>query len=51
MAHCVPAGWAMEALHQLISFGGTLRDAAKPIVVLAAFGAAASCLAAWRFRW
>jgi ABC-2 type transport system permease protein len=51
VAHCLPTGWAMEALHQLITFGGTLGDAAKPIAFLAAFGVAANCLAAWRFRW
>lgn len=51
VAHCLPTGWAMDALHQLISFGGSLRDAAKPIAVLALFGAAANFLAAWRFRW
>jgi ABC-type multidrug transport system permease subunit len=51
VAHCLPTGWAMDALHQLISFGGTLRDAAKAIGVLALFGAGANLLAAWRFRW
>ena len=51
LAHCVPAGWAMDALHQLISFGGGLSDAARPIAVLAAFGLAANALAARFFKW
>jgi ABC-type multidrug transport system permease subunit len=51
IAHCLPTGWALDALHQLISFGGGLGDAAKPLAVLAAFGAAANVLAAWLFRW
>jgi ABC-type multidrug transport system permease subunit len=51
IAHCLPTGWALDALHQLISFGGTLAEAGKPIGVLASFGAVASLLAAWLFRW
>jgi ABC-2 type transport system permease protein len=51
IAHCLPTGWALDALHQLISFGGGLADAGKPLAVLAAFGAAANVLAAWLFRW
>jgi hypothetical protein len=41
----------MHALHQLISFGGTLADAAPAIAVLAAFGTAANILASRFFRW
>ena len=51
IAHCLPTGWALDALHLLISFGGGLPDAAKPLAVLAAFGATANVLAAWLFRW
>jgi ABC-2 type transport system permease protein len=51
IAHCLPTGWALDALHQLISFGGGLADAGKPLAVLAAFGATANVLAAWLFRW
>jgi ABC-type multidrug transport system permease subunit len=51
VAHCLPTGWALDALHQLISFGGTLADAGKPIGALASFGAVVSLLAGWFFRW
>jgi ABC-2 type transport system permease protein len=51
VAYCLPTGWALEALHQLISFGGGLADAGRPLGVLAAFGVAANILAAWFFRW
>jgi ABC-2 type transport system permease protein len=51
IAHCLPTGWALDALHQLISFGGGLADAGKPLAVLAAFGATANLLAARFFRW
>lgn len=51
LAHCVPTGWAMDALHQMISFGGGIGDAARPIAVLAAFGIAANVAAAKVFKW
>ena len=51
IAHCLPTGWALDALHQLISFGGGLADAGKPLAVLAAFGVTANVLAARFFRW
>lgn len=51
VAHCLPTGWALDALHRLISFGGGLADAAKPVGVLALFGLAANFLAARFFRW
>jgi ABC-2 type transport system permease protein len=51
IAHCIPTGWAIDALNQLISFGGTLADAAPAIGMLLIFGAVANLLAVWRFRW
>jgi ABC-type multidrug transport system permease subunit len=51
IALCLPTGWALEALHQLISFGGTLADVALPIGVLALFGIAANTLAACFFKY
>ena len=48
IAHCIPTGWAMDALHQLITFGAGLGAAKEEIAVLALFGAAAN-LAAVRF--
>ena len=50
IAHCVPTGWAMDALHQLITFGGGLATAAKPLGVLTLFGLAANVAAARFFR-
>jgi ABC-type multidrug transport system permease subunit len=47
---CLPTGWALEALHQLISFGSGFSAVLKPIGVLLAFGAAANLLAARFFR-
>jgi hypothetical protein len=47
----VPTGWALDALHQLISFGGGLSDVTRPLAVLAGFGLAANLLAARCFKW
>jgi ABC-type multidrug transport system permease subunit len=47
---CLPTGWALQALHQLISFGSGFDAVLKPIGVLLAFGAAANLLAARFFR-
>lgn len=47
---CLPTGWAMQALHQLISFGSGFSAVLLPLAVLAAFGAAANLLAARCFR-
>lgn len=48
VAQAVPTSWAMEALHQLITFGNGLPAAAPALAVLAGFGLAAN-LAAIRF--
>ena len=45
-----PTGWALQALHQLISFGSGFGAVLKPIAVLIGFGAAANLLAARFFR-
>ena len=50
IALCLPTGWALQALHQLISFGSGFDAVLKPIGVLLAFGAAANLLAARFFR-
>ena len=50
IALCTPNGWAMQALHQLISFGSGLDAIWVPLAVLLAFGAAANLLAARYFR-
>lgn len=45
-----PNGWAMQALHQLISFGSDFGAVLVPLAVLLVFGAAANLLAARFFR-
>ncbi len=45
LALVFPTGWAMRALHGVISFGHTLGGVAVPMVVLAAFGALFSAVA------
>lgn len=50
LAHVVPTGWAMDALHQVISFGGGLAEAKEEIGVLMLFGAAANWAASRFFR-
>lgn len=51
IAQCLPSGWALAALHQLISFGGGFSEVARPMVLLMMFGGAANGVAAWKFRW
>jgi ABC-type multidrug transport system permease subunit len=45
-----PTGWALQALHRLISFGSGFGAVLIPIAVLAAFGVAANLLAVRFFR-
>ena len=47
---CLPTGWALQALHQLISFGADLNAVAVPLAVLVGFGLAANALAARFFK-
>jgi ABC-type multidrug transport system permease subunit len=50
IALCTPSGWALQALHQLISFGSGLDAVLTPLAVLVGFGVAANLLAARFFR-
>lgn len=50
VALCTPTGWALQDLHQLISFGSGFDAVLLPLAVLVAFGAAANLLAARFFR-
>jgi len=50
IALCTPTGWALQALHQLISFGSGIEAVLVPLAVLAGFGAAANLLAARFFK-
>lgn len=50
IALLLPTGWAMEGLHQLISFGNGWASVLKPMAVLAGFGTVATVLAARWFR-
>jgi ABC-2 type transport system permease protein len=49
-AHVFPPAWAMDGLHALISFGKGFAAVIEPSLVLVAFGAAFSWLAARRLR-
>ena len=50
IALCLPTGWALKALHQLISFGSGFDAVLLPLAVLVGFGAAANLLAARFFK-
>src|SRR5947199_8804596 len=50
LGHIAPPAWAMDALHQLISFGGSWREVAPALLILAAFAAAACALPIRFFR-
>lgn len=50
LAHCVPTGWAMDALHQLITFGAPISATAVPLAALCGFGLIANFAAAKLFR-
>lgn len=49
-AYLFPTGWAMNGLHELLSWDGTLRDVLPHAGALALFAAAAIMLAGWRLR-
>jgi ABC-2 type transport system permease protein len=50
VAHFTPPAWAMDALHQLISFGGSWAQIAPALLVLGAFAIVANALAIRFFR-
>jgi ABC-type multidrug transport system permease subunit len=50
IALCTPNGWALQALHQLISFGSGFDAVLVPLAMLCGFGAVANLLAARFFR-
>lgn len=47
----VPAGWAMNGFHQLITFGGTFRDIGWDLIALAGFAIAGSLAAGRLLRY
>jgi ABC-type multidrug transport system permease subunit len=47
---CLPTGWALQALHQLISFGSGFDAVLLPLAVLVGFGVVANLLAARYFQ-
>ena len=49
-AFCLPTGWAVSALHQLISFGNGWSDITPHILVLTGFGTVTQILAIRHFR-
>jgi ABC-type multidrug transport system permease subunit len=50
LALCLPTGWVLQALHQLISFGSAFEAALIPLAALLGFGLAANLLAARFFK-
>ncbi len=50
LALCLPTGWAMQALNQLITFGNGFGAVLLPLAVLLGFGTVANLLAARFFR-
>ncbi len=50
LALCVPSGWALSGLHQMISFGSGIQAAILPAAVLLGFGALANLFAIRFFR-
>jgi ABC-type multidrug transport system permease subunit len=50
IALCLPTGWALAGLHQLISFGAGIQAALVPIAALFVFGLVANILAIRFFR-
>jgi ABC-type multidrug transport system permease subunit len=51
VGHFFPTAWAMDSLHQLISFGSGLREIAPKLGVLAMFALAANIGAAKVLRY
>ena len=51
IGHIFPTAWAMDALHQLISFGGSLADIKTELGVLAGFAFTTNLLAARFLRY
>jgi ABC-type multidrug transport system permease subunit len=49
-AHAVPTAWALDGLHQLITFGSGLGGALPALAVLLVYGAVANLAAARFFR-
>jgi ABC-2 type transport system permease protein len=47
---CLPSGWALAALHKVISFGAGFDAVLLPLAVLVGFGIAANLFAARYFR-
>lgn len=50
LARCLPTGWTMHALHELVSFGNGWRSAVPDALLLACFAVLAGWAASRRFR-
>jgi len=50
LAHAVPTGWALDAMHQFITFGAGLSSVILPLAVLTGFGIVANFTAIRFFR-
>ena len=51
IGHLFPTAWAMDALHQLITFGGDLRSVAPQLGVLGIYGLGANLVAGKLLKW
>jgi ABC-2 type transport system permease protein len=51
VGHIFPTAWTMDALHQLISFGGGLPEIDHELGVLLGFAAGTNFLAGWFLKW
>jgi ABC-2 type transport system permease protein len=51
LAHMLPTGWAMSALHGLISYGGSLPDVLTPTLLILTGAALFALLGTRRFRY
>ena len=49
-SHCVPAGWALDGLHRVITFGDSFSSVLPAVAVLCGFGAVATVAAGRWFR-
>lgn len=50
LAHVFPTAWALDALHQMITFGGGFAEAKGPMGILVLYGLGANLAAAKWFR-
>jgi energy-coupling factor transporter ATP-binding protein EcfA2 len=50
LGHLFPTAWPMDALHQILNFGGTLKDISQELTILAGFALLFTVFAVHWFR-